>query len=108
MNLPVNFHPNTGPGSSNSISPSSSTISASGSSSTGHEDYVLGKPKGESLVNEERFRNLADLKWGEFETVGFGGLGTDEKKLQFDLTESARTVRRFFLSFRDLLYDRHT
>jgi hypothetical protein len=40
---------------------------------------------------EDRFRSLTDLKWGEFESIGFNHLG-DEKKLQFDLTESARTV----------------
>ncbi len=38
----------------------------------------------------ERFRSLTDIKWGEFESLGFGGLGQD--KLQFDLNESARTV----------------
>lgn len=43
----------------------------------------------------ERFRSLTDFKWGEFEELGFGGLGGDDKKLQFDLTESARNVRPF-------------
>jgi hypothetical protein len=42
---------------------------------------------------EERFRSLTDLKWGEFEMMGFGTVAADEKKLQFDLTESARTAR---------------
>lgn len=32
------------------------------------------------------------MKWGEFEVMGFGNLGADEKKLQFDLTEGARAV----------------
>ena len=40
---------------------------------------------------EDRFRSLTDLRWGEFEAVGFGGL-SDHKKLEFDLTESARAV----------------
>ncbi|KAK0440470.1 uncharacterized protein EV420DRAFT_1132761 [Desarmillaria tabescens] len=39
----------------------------------------------------DRFRSLTDLKWGEFESLGFGGLG--QEKLQFDLNESARTAR---------------
>ncbi|KAK0201290.1 hypothetical protein DFS33DRAFT_1123669 [Desarmillaria ectypa] len=39
----------------------------------------------------DRFRSLTDLKWGEFESLGFGGLG--QEKLQFDLNESARTER---------------
>lgn len=49
-----------------------------------------------SREGEDRFRSLTDLKWGEFESMGFGGLGADgeaERKLQFDLTESARLVR---------------
>ena len=41
----------------------------------------------------ERFRSFTELKWGEFEAMGFGGLDPAENKLQFDLTESARTVR---------------
>jgi len=45
-----------------------------------------------------RFRSLTDLKWGEFETMGFG-VGADETKLQFDLTESARTVGLRLLCF---------
>ena len=36
---------------------------------------------------------MTDLKWGEFEAMGFGSLVADDKKLQFDLTESARAVR---------------
>ncbi|KAH6903885.1 hypothetical protein BKA70DRAFT_1387504 [Coprinopsis sp. MPI-PUGE-AT-0042] len=41
---------------------------------------------------DARFRSLTDLKWGEFESMGFDNLG-DDKKLQFDLTESARQER---------------
>ena len=40
---------------------------------------------------EEKFRSLSDKRWGDFETLGFGE--GDVKKLQFDLNESARTVR---------------
>ncbi|KAG7442004.1 uncharacterized protein BT62DRAFT_1011045 [Guyanagaster necrorhizus] len=50
----------------------------------------------------ERFRSLTDLKWGEFESLGFGGLG--QEKLQFDLNESARTernIKRQTLSWND-------
>ena len=54
-------------------------------------DYFgLGKP---AVAGEERFRSLTELKWGEFEAMDFGGLDPAEKKLQFVLTESARTVR---------------
>ncbi|EJD38165.1 hypothetical protein AURDEDRAFT_116601 [Auricularia subglabra TFB-10046 SS5] len=45
----------------------------------------------DSVVESERFRSLTDLKWGEFEALGFGT--PDETKLQFDLTESARKAR---------------
>ncbi|TFY53287.1 hypothetical protein EVG20_g10185, partial [Dentipellis fragilis] len=48
---------------------------------------------GAGAGGDERFRSLTDLKWGEFEQMGFGVLAADEKKLQFDLTESARTAR---------------
>jgi len=41
-------------------------------------------------VETDRFGSLADLKWGEFEAIGFSS--PDQKKLQFDLTESARKV----------------
>ncbi|KAI0034802.1 hypothetical protein K488DRAFT_77022 [Vararia minispora EC-137] len=81
MDLPANFHPQT------ATAGSSASTTSSGSSSLLDDDYFgLGK-------EDERFKSLTDLKWGEFEVMGFGGLGSDEKKLQFDLTESARTAR---------------
>ena len=88
MVLAPNFNPDTGvPGSTSSTltppSLSSSISSASSVTSTLFEDKE----------GEERFRSLTDLKWGEFEAMGFGSLVADEKKLQFDLTESARAVR---------------
>ncbi|KAH8995933.1 hypothetical protein EDB92DRAFT_1942827 [Lactarius akahatsu] len=88
MDLPPNFHPHTGVASSNASIASSATVSSVGDSPTDY--FGLGKP---ALAGEERFRNLTDLKWGEFEAMGFGGLDPAEKKLQFDLTESARTSR---------------
>ncbi|KAH9059688.1 hypothetical protein EDB87DRAFT_1675041 [Lactarius vividus] len=81
MDLPPNFHPHTGVASSNASIASSATASSVGDSPTDY--FGLGKP---ALAGEERFRNLTDLKWGEFEAMGLG-------KLQFDLTESARTSR---------------
>ncbi|KAH9172544.1 hypothetical protein EDB89DRAFT_1851067 [Lactarius sanguifluus] len=88
MDLPPNFHPHIGVASSNASIASSATVSSVGDSPTDY--FGLGKP---ALAGEERFRNLTDLKWGEFEAMGFGGLDPAEKKLQFDLTESARTSR---------------
>jgi hypothetical protein len=34
-----------------------------------------------------------NLKWGEFEAMGFWGWDSREKELQFDLEESVQTVR---------------
>ncbi|KAF5347772.1 hypothetical protein D9756_010316 [Leucocoprinus leucothites] len=97
MNLPRDFHPETAPGSysrSNNTSASSqppalaSTLTIGTLPQPPDKDYFgLGKREG-----EDRFRSLTDLKWGEFEDMGFNTTG-DEKKLQFDLTESAREAR---------------
>lgn len=96
MDLPPHFHPDSGPsdtagplGLSTAPSASSYSSNASAPSYPGDHDYFglgLGTRQG-----EDRFRSLTDLKWGEFESMGFSELG-DQKKLQFDLTESARTV----------------
>jgi hypothetical protein len=53
-------------------------------------DFGLGGLSGGG--EGDRFRSLTDLKWGEFEEVGFGGDGETRKKLEFDLNESARAV----------------
>ena len=58
--------------------------SSSASSTAVEELGFIGKE------DEQRFRSLTDLKWGEFESLGFGG--GDEKRLEFDLNEGARTV----------------
>lgn len=89
MDLPSHVHPYTEPG--------AALASASNSTSSSLSDDKeslggLGLREG-----EDRFGSLAELKWGEFETMGFGTLAADEKKLQFDLTESARTVRMIFM-----------
>jgi len=81
MDPPPNFHPRTGVASSNALITFSTTASAFGDSPTGH--FGLGKP---AVAEKGR---LTDLKWGEFEAMGFGGLDLGEKKLQFDLTEGA-------------------
>ena len=87
MDMPTNFHPYTGPapGASSATSSTSSAMSASGDEK---DKLGLGIREG-----EDRFRNLTELKWGEFEAMGFGTTTTaDEKKLQFDLTESEKMV----------------
>ncbi|PFH49544.1 hypothetical protein AMATHDRAFT_76152 [Amanita thiersii Skay4041] len=108
MNMPSNFHPECGPGyvtgGLNPVSSTSSyksTVSSSHSGGSSEADYLglnIGPREG-----EDRFKSLTDLKWGEFESMGFGGIG-DEKKLEFDLTESARqerSAKRQTLSWND-------
>lgn len=90
MDLQANFHPDMGSNSASSTvsnPPSlSSSISTSSTTSSIFEDNAHGR------APEDRFRSLTDLKWGEFEMLGFGEL-SDNKKLEFDLTEGARAVR---------------
>lgn len=88
MDMPPNFHPHTGPTSGTS-SATSSTSSAASTSNDSKDKHGLGIRE-----REDRFRTLTELKWGEFEAMGFGTLEADEKKLQFDLTESERAVGR--------------
>ncbi|KAI0776988.1 hypothetical protein BD413DRAFT_234537 [Trametes elegans] len=88
MDLPPNFHPDTGAGAATPPSLSSSISSASSVGSALFDEKEHGLTGG-----EDRFRSLTDLRWGEFEAMGFGSLVADEKKLQFDLTESARAAR---------------
>ncbi|KAJ3739811.1 hypothetical protein DFH05DRAFT_500906 [Lentinula detonsa] len=45
------------------------------------------------IGTERDYKSLTDEKWGNFEYTGFGGDESTEKKLQFDLTESARAAR---------------
>jgi hypothetical protein len=97
MDLPLNFHPDAGTGTVSSVSSTvSSTLSAT-STLLDDRDY-FGLNSFSTREGEDRFRSLTDLKWGEFETMGFG-VGADETKLQFDLTESARTVGLRLLCF---------
>ncbi|KAF8631654.1 hypothetical protein AX17_005056 [Amanita inopinata Kibby_2008] len=97
MNLPPSLHPDCGPSHaateltvSTSTSSHRSTVSSATSATSSEPDFLglsLGPREG-----EDRFRSLTDLKWGEFESMGFGETG-NENKLQFDLTESARQQR---------------
>jgi len=93
MNMPNSFHPEVLPGSygpsSNPPSSAGSAIALSPTLSTNSSVDYFGLASTER--SDEQFRSLTDLKWGEFEDLGFSKVG-DEKKLQFDLTESARQV----------------
>lgn len=89
FDLPPTFHPDAG---LNAHAQSTSSSSAS-STLIDEKEFGLGGREG-----EDRFRSLTDLKWGNFEASGFGG--ADDKKLQFDLNESARAVRLLFFYVR--------
>lgn len=97
MDLPATFHPDMG------VTAQSTQMDQGNAGATDAFGLTPDKPQ-----NSERFRNLADMRWGEFETLGFGGLNSDEKALQFDLTESARNVRTsiFLFSVSDCALDR--
>jgi len=88
MDLPPNFHPDTGVASSNAAIASTAVPTLGDDSPMDY--FGLLKP---AIAGEERFRNLTDRRWGEFEAMGFGDPESSEKKLQFDLTESARSSR---------------
>ena len=75
---PPDSHPHTGAASSDPSIAFSTTLSTLGESPMDY--FGSGKP---AVAGEERFRSLTELKWGEFEALGFGGLDPAEKKLQF-------------------------
>ncbi|KAG7087295.1 hypothetical protein E1B28_013273 [Marasmius oreades] len=105
MNLPSSINPDLGLGVSSisreaefvyGLSPLSLN-NPNGNPATGTKGYSGGGGLGlGNSPGEDRFKSLTDLKWGEFESLGFGGLGTGgagDKKLEFDLTEGARNAR---------------
>lgn len=70
-------------------SPPSSMASRSISFGLTLEDASGSKTSTEDLAPKP-FKSLTDMKWGEFEDMGFSD--PDMSKLQFDLNEAARTV----------------
>ncbi|TDL17053.1 hypothetical protein BD410DRAFT_901675 [Rickenella mellea] len=82
MDLPNSFNPEMG---------SASNLSTTSSLASTVSTLVDDKEFGRSTEGEQRFRSLTDLKWGTFEVAGFGE--GDNKKLEFDLNESARNAR---------------
>ncbi|EIW77551.1 hypothetical protein CONPUDRAFT_92063 [Coniophora puteana RWD-64-598 SS2] len=95
MDMPPGMQPLTTPFAAPALAAMSSAHSGatSGSASSSlfdGESGGVGRER-EGREGEDRYRNLTDLRWGEFEAMGFAE--PDEKKLQFDLTESARQER---------------
>ncbi|KAJ3522710.1 hypothetical protein NMY22_g11772 [Coprinellus aureogranulatus] len=96
MNLPNSFHPEVAPGAYSpstvsSVEAPSLSLSSTLSSVDSATSEYFGISKTERPA--EKFRSLTDLKWGEFEDMGFDS-GNTADKLRFDLTESARQERK--------------
>ena len=83
INVPPSFHPDMGPG--------LHTSEGLNIPEDERKDFgLLGGLNG--VAEDDRFRSLTDMRWGAFENFGFSD--GNEKKLAFDLTESARKVCR--------------
>jgi hypothetical protein len=90
LDLPATAQPDT-----SASSVAASTLSAAPSASSS-----ISSGSASTLVDSDQwgeFKSLTDAKWGEFENLGFGGMGSDDRKLQFDLTETARAVSIYSL-----------
>lgn len=85
---PLSSNGDGGPGAVSAAPSAASSLSSSTASTLVDDDYFGSGSEWGSLV---------DLKWGAFESVGFGGVKAEEK-LKFDLTEGARAVRPSFPS----------
>ncbi|KAG9119317.1 hypothetical protein FRC07_005708 [Ceratobasidium sp. 392] len=63
------------------------------SSDNGHGSWLSSETSSLTApatgVEDAKYSSLTDMRWGEFEALGFGG-GEPEKRLQFDLNEGAR------------------
>ncbi|KAJ4470941.1 hypothetical protein J3R30DRAFT_3686098 [Lentinula aciculospora] len=89
-------HSLTTPLDSNSPPPSALTSRTAFSFSSDSQGDLFssnGNFSGRIGTGERDYKSLTDEKWGNFEHAGFGGDETTVKKLQFDLTESARATR---------------
>lgn len=93
MGLSTNEYPETG-------LPPSPNVSLTPSSSIVEECDTVDPlaPKEDQL----RFRSLTDLRWGEFESLGFlASSNATQKRLEFDLNEGARNVCFYVKKFAD-------
>ncbi|KIL57157.1 hypothetical protein M378DRAFT_1029718 [Amanita muscaria Koide BX008] len=88
MNIPQ-LSSRLAPSTSSYMSSASSASSAASGPSEKFGSLTLNPREG-----EDRFRSLTDMRWGEFESMGFGSIGEVDKKLEFDLTEGARQKRQ--------------
>ncbi|CAE6411917.1 unnamed protein product [Rhizoctonia solani] len=66
-------------------------------SNDGHQSWLSSEASLTSVVVPEdekgKYSSLTDMRWGEFEAIGFGSGETEGKRLEFDLTEGARQSR---------------
>ncbi|KAL1658464.1 hypothetical protein GGF50DRAFT_120835 [Schizophyllum commune] len=100
LDLPTGAVPATPPAAGNGVKEYgvSSYLSPTGTTSP-YGDYLGGAPLSStpslttSEGHDDKFKSLTDLKWGEFEALGFDEQGVQDK-LKFDLGESARSARK--------------
>jgi len=100
MDMPPNFHPHNG-----LPSPLSSTTSSTSSNTSPMDNNdPLGLALGlGNRPGEDRFKTLTEMKWVEFESAGFSSFEVSNKKLEFNLTENDKLVRRCLLCICEML-----
>lgn len=101
LDIPASYAPSISSFGSRSSFDTPSSLSSPPSSSAKALAFSLSldTPVGDSLLDAtpvKTFNSLNDLRWGEFEELGFSE--TDSKKLQFNLNEGARQVGLVSLS----------
>ncbi|KAI5822428.1 hypothetical protein K523DRAFT_335222, partial [Schizophyllum commune Tattone D] len=117
LDLPTGAVPATPPAAGNGAKEYGMSSYLSPASTTSpYGDYLNGVPLSStpslttSEGHDDKFKSLTELKWGEFEALGFDEQGVQDK-LKFDLGESARSapqarkVKRGTISWNDFSSD---
>ncbi|KAL1718597.1 hypothetical protein EV715DRAFT_291209 [Schizophyllum commune] len=100
LDLPTGAVPATPPAAGNGAKEyGMSSYLSLASTTSPYGDYLGGAPLSStpslttSEGHDDKFKSLTDLKWDEFEALGFDEQGVQDK-LKFDLGESARSARK--------------
>lgn len=109
LDIPASYAPSISSFGSRSSLDTPSSLSSPPSSSAKALAFSLSidNPVGHSLLDTtpvKTFNSLNDLRWGEFEELGFSE--ADSQKLQFDLNEGARQVGLILLLIVDAQAER--
>ncbi|KAG9096851.1 hypothetical protein FRC06_008265 [Ceratobasidium sp. 370] len=77
--------------------PATAPDSRGPSSDNGHGGWLSSETSSLTApatgAEDAKYSSLTDMRWGEFEALGFGSGETEGKRLEFDLTEGARQTR---------------